>query len=350
MCAVAAGECTDTWTGSRREAVAYAQLRRTVEAEGLFERRPWSDASRVAITILAFGLVLTALPRLGETASFLLDGVAAAFLAGQVAFLAHDASHGQLARSRERTEALTLVLTCLVLGASVGWWKRKHDLHHAHPNDVLRDPDARVHILAFSAQEARERMGFRRWIAKWQAYLFAPLLLLEAFHLKAHSLIVVARGGARHAIVEPILMTLHYVALYGGSFWLLSPADAMTFLFSFHGALGLYLGLVFAPNHIGMPVAGDWAQGDFLRAQVVTSRNVRGSRLVDFLFGGLNHQIEHHLFPSMPRRQLRRAGTLVRAFCEERELCFHQPGLLDTYREVFGHLHSVGVNLRRKGR
>jgi fatty acid desaturase len=350
MCAAAAGEGALTWIGSRGRAASYAELRRRARAEGLFERRPWRDALRLAITLLVLGLVFAALPHLRETGSFLIGGIVAAFLAAQVAFLVHDAAHGQLARSRNANEALALVLTCLLLGASVGWWRKKHDSHHAHPNDVARDPDARISILSFSAREARARAGFARWVAKWQAFLFTPLLLLEAVHLKVNSLIVIVHGGARHPVVEPVLMTLHYLAFCGAPFCILSAANAVTFLVSFHGALGLYLGLVFAPNHMGMPEAGDWVPGDFLRAQITTTRSVRGSRLLDFLFGGLNHHIEHHLFPSMPRHQLRRAGGLVRVFCEERELRFHQPGLLEAYREVFVHLHSVGVTLRREGR
>jgi Fatty acid desaturase len=78
--------------------------------------------------------------------------------------------------------------------------------------------------------------------------------------------------------------------------------------------LGLYLGSVFAPNHKGMPILSRDDDSDFLRRQVLTARNVRGGRLTDLLLGGLNYQIEHHLFPSMPRPSLRRAQPLVHAY------------------------------------
>src|ERR671912_590009 len=82
----------------------------------------------------------------------------------------------------------------------------------------------------------------------------------------------------------------------------------------------LYLGCSFAPNHKGMPTLTEADQLDFLRRQVLTSRNVRGSRFVDFLLGGLNYQIEHHLFPNMPRPNLRHAQPLVREFCRRHDL------------------------------
>jgi fatty acid desaturase len=79
---------------------------------------------------------------------------------------------------------------------------------------------------------------------------------------------------------------------------------------------------------------------------VLTSRNVRGSRLVDFLLGGLNYQIEHHLFPNMPRANLRHAQPLVRAFCQEHDLPYSEATMFGSYAEALRHLHSVGAPLR----
>jgi fatty acid desaturase len=73
---------------------------------------------------------------------------------------------------------------------------------------------------------------------------------------------------------------------------------------------------------------------------------VRGSRVVDFLMGGLNYQIEHHLFPSMPRPNLRRAQPLVRAFCAQRGLAYSESGVFGSYGEALRHLHQVGAPLR----
>src|SRR5205085_1628865 len=74
---------------------------------------------------------------------------------------------------------------------------------------------------------------------------------------------------------------------------------------------GFYMGCSFAPNHKGMPPLTDEEEKDYLRRQVLTSRNVRGGVLTDWTLGGLNYQIEHHLFPSMPRPSLRLAKPVV---------------------------------------
>jgi fatty acid desaturase len=110
----------------------------------------------------------------------------------------------------------------------------------------------------------------------------------------------------------------------------------------------------FAPNHKGMPTLTQSEELDFLRRQVLTSRNVRGSRLVDFVLGGLNYQIEHHLFPNMPRPNLRHAQPLVRAFCTRHNIRYTEATMFGyTEATMFGssaeavrHLHSVGAPLR----
>jgi fatty acid desaturase len=108
------------------------------------------------------------------------------------------------------------------------------------------------------------------------------------------------------------------------------------------GLFGLYLGSSFAPNHKGMPILSADDHTDFLRRQVKTSRNVRGTWLVDVLLGGLNYQIEHHLFPSMPRIALRRARPIVRAYCQELDIPYVETSLIDSYRQALAHLRTIG--------
>ncbi len=91
---------------------------------------------------------------------------------------------------------------------------------------------------------------------------------------------------------------------------------------------------------------GEDDEVDFLRRQVLTSRNVHGGWLTDLALGGLNCQIEHHLFPSMPRPNLRHAQAPVRAFCAEHGIPYAQTGLLASYAQVLRHLNTVGGAIR----
>jgi len=105
--------------------------------------------------------------------------------------------------------------------------------------------------------------------------------------------------------------------------------------------LGLYLGSVFAPNHKGMEMPTSGSRSDFLRRQVLTSRDVIGGRVTAAAFGGLNYQIEHHLFPSMPSRNLRRCSLIVREFCLARDVTYTETSLFASYRWVLRYLRSV---------
>src|SRR5450755_1670497 len=158
----------------------------------------------------------------------------------------------------------------------------------------------------------------------------------------SRSVQALTRRAARRRFWERALITVHVVGYLAVVFLVLSPVKAVAFIVVQQGLFGLYLGCSFAPNHKGMAVLAAGDKTDFLRRQVLTSRNVRGGWLTDFALGGLNYQIEHHLFPSMPRPNLRHAQILVAAFCQQQDLAYCEPGLLDSYAQALRYLNSVG--------
>jgi fatty acid desaturase len=326
----------------------YAELSRRVRQAGLLDRRPTYYALKIGLN--------TALLAAGWTAFFLLGDswyqlVSAAWLAvvfTQIAFVGHDAGHRQIFRRRRPNDLVGLAHANLLLGVSYGWWVGKHNRHHSHPNHADRDPDIAIGAVAFTAEQARTRRGLARVLARRQAYLFFLLLLGEAVHLHAASVRALLGGKVRFKLLRPeaLLLGAHLAAYLSAVLLVLSPLRALVFVIVQQGLLGLYLGCAFAPNHKGMPVLTKQDELDFLRRQVLTSRNVRGGRLVDFALGGLNYQIEHHLFPSLPRPSLRRAQPLVRAFCLEHGLSYRETTLLTSYAEALRHLHTVGAPLR----
>jgi fatty acid desaturase len=126
----------------------------------------------------------------------------------------------------------------------------------------------------------------------------------------------------------------------------LSPLKALAFIAVQQAVFSLYLGISFAPNHKGMPIIQTATATSFARRQVVTARNITGGRFTDFMLGGLNYQIEHHLFPSMPRPNLRRAQGLVRDFCVATDLCYREESFIESFRQIVHHLSDVGAASR----
>jgi fatty acid desaturase len=320
----------------------YAQLSRQVRQAGLMDRRPERYAWRIAITVTLLA---------GGWAAFILIGdswwqlAVAAFLAvmfTQVGFLGHDAGHRQICRSRRTSYILGILLGNLGIGLSYGWWVGKHNRHHAHPNTEGADPDIMISVLAFSTGQASADRGLSRILIRWQAYLFFPMLLAEAVSLHAASIRALAGRAGRRQPAEVILLAVHIAAYLSVVILVLPPAKAIAFILVQQGLFGLYLGASFAPNHKGMPILAAGDNGDYLRRQVLTSRNVRGAWLTDLALGGLNYQIEHHLFPSMPRPNLRRAQPLIRDFCRQQGLPYCQTSLAGSYAQALRHLNAVG--------
>jgi fatty acid desaturase len=324
----------------------YTQLSRQIKQAGLLDRRRGWYAARIGLNLALLAAGWVAFAALGESWWQLLVAAYLAVVFTQVAFVGHDAGHRQIVRSRRANDRMGLLHANLLVGISFGWWVPKHNAHHSNPNHEDLDPDISITALAFTADQAGSKHGLVRLIARHQGWLFFPLLLLEAAHLHLASIKAVLRGSGRANAIERLLLLAHVAAYLAALLLVLSPLQVVAFIVVQQGLFGLYLGCAFAPNHKGMPTLTQADELDFLRRQVLTSRNVRGSWLVDFVLGGLNYQIEHHLFPNMPRPNLRRAQPLIRAFCEQHSLDYTEASLFGSYAEAVRHLHAVGAPLR----
>jgi fatty acid desaturase len=320
----------------------FADLSTRVHAAGLLRRRPGYYAAKAVLTVGAYAAGWVLFVLVGASWWQLATGALLAVAATQVAFLGHDVGHRQVFRSRRSSEVSGLLLGNLGIGMSYGWWMAKHTRHHAHPNHEDHDPDVGAGAVAWTPRQAASRTGLVRLVTRWQAYLFFPLLLLEGMNLHVASAREIVRTRMRRRGLEAVLLAAH-VALYATAVFTTLPLGmAFAFLAVNQGLFGLYMGCSFAPNHKGMPILTADDELDYLRRQVLTSRNVTGGRIVDFVLGGLNYQIEHHLFPRMPRVSLRRAQPIVRAFCAERGVSYLESGALSSYRLIMAHLNEVG--------
>jgi fatty acid desaturase len=328
----------------------YSDLLRQVQRAGLLGRRPGYYLTKIAVTVGLMAAGWAAFVAVGDSWWQLAVAAFLAFVFTQVGFIGHDAGHRQIFGSRRANYLLGLAHGNLAIGLSYGWWVDKHNRHHAHPNHEGRDPDIQVSALAFTAEQARGKRGLTRLIARHQRYLFFPLLLLEGVQLHAASVRALAGHRLRHRSWEILLLGLHAAGYLAAVALVLPPVKAVVFIAVQQALFGVYLGSSFAPNHKGMPILTGDQRTDFLRRQVLTSRNVRGGPLVDFMLGGLNYQIEHHLFPSMPRPNLRRSQALVKDFCHQHGIAYIQTTLWRSYAQALNHLHDVGRPLRPRQR
>jgi fatty acid desaturase len=289
---------------------AYVALRTSVVAAGLLERAReyYLWRTTLSFTILLAGFALARILPLAAV-------VLIAFGSVQVALIGHDAGHLAVFASRRANYFLGSVCWTLAAGVSFAYWMRRHNRHHASTNDVVRDPD-----LQWDTPPA---------LTPFLAFIFRA----EGWRFALHEL-----SGAER-VAELVLLTL------SAAVWL-APSAVLGPLWPIVVGVSqvlasVYLASVVAPNHIGMPMWQAGSRPDFMERQIRSSRNVRPSPCVDFIFGGLNYQIEHHLFPGMPRAHLSKARVLVKRFCAEHRIPYAESELIAIYRAILTELPHI---------
>jgi fatty acid desaturase len=324
----------------------YTELKHLLKASRLLERQPTRHAFRILITLAMMASGLIVLAGAGGRYWQLLNAAFLAFVYTQVAFLVHDAGHGQIARTARGNNLIGLLCSNLLLGASFSWWVGKHNKHHRDPNRLGEDPDLALATLAFTQDQARQKSGLLKHIVRRQAYLFVLLLLMEGFAVRVVGFKHLMRKRGSRSALEGLLIAAHFVFYFWMVFSHLEIWSGLAFVLTHQMLFGLYLGSVFAPNHKGMPIIETGREMTYIHQQALTSRNVKGNAFIDFWYGGLNYQIEHHLFPIVSRDKIRQSQIIISNFCEDRGIPYRAVGMLESYGEVFSYLHRVSSPLR----
>ena len=339
---------------STKSVTNFNEVLTRVKAAGLLNKKPSFYMIRLAvISALASGL-WTASVFIGQAFSenpvWIIAGFAMAGLLGilsaQYGFIAHEAAHRQIFRGNKANDWLGLILANLFAGLSYGFWMKKHNQHHKVPNQIDADPDIAIRILSFTPESRNSKKGLERWLSDRQGYLFPFLLFLTGFDLLLDSF---AGLGRKDKALKTRLLEFGLMAVRQAA-----PYVAMGFIFGWLWAIalwafqmmifGFFMGAAFAPNHKGMPLVPKDAKLDFFSRQVLTSRNIRGSWLKDNLMGGLNYQVEHHLFPSMARPNLRKAHAIVGEYCRQNDIPLIEMNLIASYVVIIKYLSKVGLS------
>lgn len=325
----------------------YAELKRRVEAAGLLDKRPGYYTLMLVTNTLVFVTTLWLFSLAHNVWAIIGLAVLLGLVSGQLGFQLHDSGHRQMFASRRVNTLIGIVTGDGLLGMSHGWWVDKHNRHHGNPNHQDLDPDIDVGVIAYSEEQAQAKTGLARWIVRHQAGLFFPLLFGLAWTMHIASVRFLMRTNERLRWVEVVTLCVHALAFPALMVIMVGPWPALLVIVIQKCVGGFYLASVFAPNHKGMPQIEKGQELDFLRSQVLTSRNVRSHPLTDLLYGSLNYQIEHHLFPTMPRCNIRRAHKIVREYCAELGVPYHETSIYRSYHEILSFLHEVGAPLRQ---
>jgi len=326
---------------------SFTPLAATVRDMGLLSRAYGFYAVYAAALAIALGGVITGFILLGDSWFQLLMALALGIVFTQIAFLGHEASHRTIFVSGPANDRVGRLLSTVVVGISHQWWMNKHSRHHQNPNTIGKDPDIEKDTISFLEDDAAEARGVLRWITQRQGWLFFPILMGEGLNLHYRSVASLVTGGTRkQKWTELPGIALHFGLYLVPIFWFLPLGMAFAFIGVQMAVFGVYMGASFAPNHKGMALIPEGTKIDFLSKQFLTSRNVSGGWPMSILLGGLNYQIEHHLFPNMARPHLARAQEVVREYCMQADLPYTETTLLTSYGIVIKYLNRVGLAAR----
>lgn len=325
----------------------YANLKALVKEQGLLKRQPRYYAYAFAEPLIGLAASVTFLLLVESFWLQLLNAMFLSLVFVRMGFVMHDAGHRQIFTKPRPNDFAGLIYANLLLGSSISGWRIRHNLHHASTNELGVDPTLEIPVWAWIEDQMENQSELFQFIMKYQAYTFFPILSLSAFFQSIAAFRdVLFSPKVQDRVVQAIFLVVHYVLYFGLLFTALPWWQAtIFFLFQFLFT-GLHLGLSFAPNHKGMPIVDPNHGMDFLYVQLITTRNVRPSLLTDYLYGCLNYQVEHHLFPGMPRNNLGKARVIVKAFCEKHEIPYYETGVVQSYREILDYMHEVGAPVR----
>jgi fatty acid desaturase len=300
-----------------RFAKEYAELKHQVKDAGLLDRQPFYYMFKFIILLLLLAVSISICFFVKPFGFQLLNAAFLAIITTQLGLLGHSAGHRQIFKSTRKNDIVGLIAGNLLVGLDIEWWIERHNKHHSNPNQHGVDPDVYIPIIAFAPEDLQGKGKMLLSLMRYQAYFFFPMLSLALIDMHINSIKYMFKRDLKYAFAERLLLFLHFV---------------------------LYFGLLF--TCFTMPVLEKDSQMDFLHRQILTARNVYAHPVTDFWYGGLNYQIEHHLFPSMAQNKLREAQFIVRAFCREHAISYYETNLWQSYQETLSSLHEVTAPLR----
>lgn len=319
---------------------SYQRMRQEVAGAGLFKRRYGYYAFYAAWLLVAFAASWYFITVTTNVYLQLLNAIFLGFVTVQGGMLGHDLAHEQVFESSRLNRGFGVIVWGLFAGLSESDWYHIHNTHHQHVNQLEHDPDVDIPFY-FEKEQVPKNMGtIGRALFPYQHVLFfLALPLLYITKTNATWRRALTNFNVRH-LFEVFFALSHFGALFFLLFYFLPLVTAILFLGVHFVVVGIYMSLVFAPNHKGEEMIAADSEVTWLN-QIVSTRNVYSSSLIFFLFGGLNFQIEHHLFTRVPRPNYWKVHPIVKRFCKENNIPYYETTWPGSLREIYNSLKAV---------
>lgn len=325
----------------------YIELKKRLEASGLLNYTPIYYLFNFLINILLLTVCFGLIFYFNNWLATILMSIPLAFIGMQFGYLGHDAGHRSISKSEFINELIGHFGHSLFIGSSFSYWKFVHNQHHAEPNHPELDPDTKEDKpFSLTRLKAHQRKGLAKVITRYQSHLLLPAFLLLLFTKRTKSLIHIL-AGRKYTAIDIIFIITHILLFFTVIPYFIGFLKAIVLYVLISMQIGFYFGFAFIPNHVGMTILTENEKMSFMEKQVLTSRNIKSGWFLNFISGGLNYQIEHHLFPHISRKHLPKAKAIVKEFCIKKKLSYKDSSLAEAWKDVFTYLDDIGRNARK---
>ena len=324
-----------------------------------FESSKLYYSFKVASSVAILGMALAAVVALNGMSGAVMGGVLLALSWQQCAWLAHDFLHHQVFTNRVYNNLAGLVIGNVWLGFSTSWWKMKHNHHHASTNVVHTqaggDPDIlTMPLLLWSEKiiegDSEDIKDLPRFMVRHQKFFYLPLVAVVRISWLLQSLLFLFEpvhkyvGGLAMKITETITLVIHNIAMIYITSLLETTASRAVFLLVCQSFGSLFLAVVVLVGHNAMELftSEEMKDTDFIRLQVRSTRNITPTVFNMWFSGGLVYQVEHHVWPTLPRHSLPMASKILKQFCAKYNIPYAVEGLIKANLAVYKALSEVG--------
>jgi len=304
---------------------SFDELKSQVRESGLLERVPVRGSIEMIAILLSLMISLS-------TAHLWNPVLLALFLTllfTRSVFVSHDILHMQYFKSKSLSKKLSYPFSAVILSNSPSWWDHKHNInHHTYCNIVEKDEDIRALDGAFTPEK-----GNNPFIKKYKHIIFwgAMFFMFPAFIAQSYSFVI-----KRKLWGEFTLMLLHWPLIWGTLYYQLGGVDTFTVALVMNFVLSPWLAFGFITNHLGCETFTEDQAKDFswMELQMRGSRSLKGGFLVHWFYGGLNTQIEHHLFPKAPRFNLLKVQKMTKDFAKKHDIPYFETTPIRAYIQI----------------
>uniref|UniRef100_A0A3B5MZW2 acyl-CoA (8-3)-desaturase n=1 Tax=Xiphophorus couchianus TaxID=32473 RepID=A0A3B5MZW2_9TELE len=305
----------------------FETLRTQVEKEGLFKAKPLFFCLHLSHILLLEALAWMMVWYWGTSWTLtLLCAVMLATSQAQAGWLQHDFGHLSVFKKSKWNHLVHKFVIGHLKGAAASWWNHLHYNHHAKPNVLSKDPDVNMSGIFVLGSVQPVEYGIKK--IKHMPYnhqhqyfflLGPPLLVPVVFNLQNLNVMISRRSWVDLA---------WYLSFYIRYFSCYVP------LYGFFGsvALNLFSSVVYSLLMLLY---------HFL-FQLQATSNIEKSFFNDWFSGHLNFQIEHHLFPRMPRHNYHLVAPRVRALCDKHGISYQMKTLWQGMTDVVSSLKTSG--------